>query len=89
MRKAERENGAPLSVAQKEQLSKDTERMLQEMEDAEDEKGTFTANDTTIFYTVNGYRYTETYRLSGEEITVTASSVSNYGLPRTMYCYYK
>lgn len=89
VRKAERENGVPLSVAQKEQLSKDTERMLREMEDAEDINGTFTANDTTIFYTVDGYRYTETYRLSGEEITVTASGFSNYGLPRTMYCYYK
>lgn len=89
VRKAERENGAPLNAAQREQLVQDTARMVRQMEDDEDEKGTFTANDTTIFYTVNGYRYTETYRLSGEEMTVTASSVSDYGLPRTMYCYYK
>lgn len=89
VRQAERENGAPLTEAQKAQLAQETEKMLWDMEDAEEQKGTFTANDTTIFYTVRGQRYTETYKLSGEEMTVTASSLSNFGLPRTMYRYNK
>lgn len=89
VRQAERENGVPLTEAQKEQLAQETEKMLWDMEDAEEQKGTFTANDTTIFYTVRGQRYTETYKLLDEEMTVTASSLSNFGLPRTMYRYNK
>lgn len=89
LQKAERENGAPLSAAQKERLSSETREMLNQMEDAESQKGTYTANDTTIFYTVRGQKYTESYKLSGDEITVTASNLSPYGLPRTMYRYNK
>lgn len=89
LRKAERENGAPLNAAQKEQLAAETREMLIRMEDAESQEGTYTANDTTIFYTVRGQKYTESYKLSGDEITVSASNLSPYGLPRTMYRYNK
>ncbi len=89
LRKAERENGAPLSAAQKEQLVSETREMLERMEDAESQEGTYTANDTTIFYTVRGQKYTESYKLSGDEVTITASNLSPYGLPRTMYRYNK
>lgn len=49
-----------------------------------EQKGTYEVNGNKLVYTLNGETYYETFKLNGDKLTLTGSSVSDNGSPMTM-----